>query len=341
MRRQLYSKIILFLFLLQILQFSQSNVKAADGNGVKVAVTISAMATIIGPILLPQDNMTVLLPANVEPHSFTLDPITLDKAMQADIIVTSGHIGWEDQLEKIAAEKGKIVFNPLKELYNNLTILDVPGGGKNLHGYWLYPENVIVIAEEFVRIVSNIKPSAAKEYESNLRRYIEDIGRLKDFAIETSKSIGLLGKNVLIGFYEEQYVAKSLGLNVTEVLAGSEENLDISPQKLETIRKELVEGYIQYIMVSDVATELPIFNYIEKLSEETGVNIVLVRVLDLPNVYDFRNLFAYNIGRVGMIGKNSSKVSNPIETNVFFEAFIISLIVNIILVYLLFRRVRE
>ncbi|MGB9727095.1 MAG: metal ABC transporter substrate-binding protein [Nitrososphaeria archaeon] len=341
MKKQLYSKIVLFLFLLQILQFSQFNVKATDGSGVKVAVTISAMATVIGPILLPQDNITVLLPANVEPHSFTLDPITLDKAMQADIIVTSGHIGWEDQLEKIAAEKGKIVFNPLKELYNNLTILDVPGGGKNLHGYWLYPENVIVTAEEFMRIVSKIKPSAAKEYESNLRRYIEDIGRLKNFAIETSKSIGLLGKNVLIGFYEEQYVAKSLGLNVTEVLAGSEENLDISPQKIETIRRELVEGYIQYIMVSDVARELPIYNYIEKLSEETGVNIVLVRVLDLPNVYDFRNLFAYNIGRVGMIGKGSSKVSNPIEANVFFEAFIVSLIVNLILVYLLFRRVRE
>ncbi len=125
MKKQLYSKIVLFLFLLQILQFSQFNVKATDGSGVKVAVTISAMATVIGPILLPQDNITVLLPANVEPHSFTLDPITLDKAMQADIIVTSGHIGWEDQLEKIAAEKGKIVFNPLKELYNNPILLEV------------------------------------------------------------------------------------------------------------------------------------------------------------------------------------------------------------------------
>jgi len=328
--------IALIMFLSQTVGLAQFNANAAGETGVKVAVSISAMATVIGPILLPQDNLTVLLPANVEPHSFTLDPATLDRALQADIIVTSGHIGWEKQLEKLAVERGKIVFDPLEDL--NITLLDAPGGGKNVHGYWLYPENAIAIAKGFTEIVSNYKPSAAKEYEANLRRYAGDIEKLKDFALEYSRASGLLGKKVLIGFYEEQYVAQSFGLKVADVLAGSEENLEISPQKLETLRRELLEGQIQYIVVSDVAAELPIYNYVEKLSSETGAGVISVRVLDLPNVYDFRALFAYNVGRIGV--RSSSVASNFSESNVFLEAFIVSLILNLILLYLLYRRVR-
>ena len=332
--------VALIALLPQTLGLSHFNVNAASENGVKVAVSISAMATVVAPILLPEDNLTVLLPPNVEPHSFTLDPVTLGKALQADIIVTSGHIGWETQLEKLAVESGKTVFNPLEKLFGNLTLLDIPRGGKNLHGYWLYPENVIAIAKGFTEIVSKYRPSAAKEYESNLRRYISDIERLKEFALEYSRTSGLLDKNVLIGFYAEQYVVQSFGLKVTEVLAGSEENLEISPQRLETIRRELVEGRIQYIIVSDVAAELPLYNYVEKLSSETGAGIILVRVLDLPNLYDFRELFAYNIGRIGRI-KSSDIKSNFSESNVFLEAFIISLILNLILMYLLYKRVRK
>lgn len=340
MKRTLFTMVVLIVLLFQTVGIAHFKVNASSEPGVKVAVSISAMATVVAPILLPEDNLTVLLPPNVEPHSFTLDPVTLERALQADIIVTSGHIGWETQLEKLAVEGGKIVFNPLEKLYDNLTLLDVPGGGKNLHGYWLYPENVIAIAKGFTEIVSKYRPSAAKEYEANLRRYVSDIEGLKEFALEYSKTNGLLDKNVLIGFYEEQYVAQSFGLKVTEVLAGSEENLEISPQRLETIRSELVEGRIQYIVVSDVAAELPIYNYVEKLSSETGASIILVRVLDLPNVYDFRELFAYNVGRIGGM-KSSNRTSNFQGSNVFLEAFIISLILNLILMYLLYRRVRR
>ncbi|MCX8189421.1 MAG: zinc ABC transporter substrate-binding protein [Nitrososphaeria archaeon] len=314
------------------------NAGASNSEGVNIVVSISAMATIISPILSPKDNLTILLPSNVEPHSFTLDPITLDKALKADIIVTSGHIGWEQQLKELAVESGKIVFDPLNLLGNRLVFLDVPGGGKNLHGYWLLPENVIVIAEEFTKLISEYRPSLAQIYNENLRKYVDDIVRLQDFALDNSKKMGLFGNNVLIGFYEEQYVAYSFGLNVVDVLAGSEEDLELSPQKLETVRGQLMEGHIKYIMVSEVARELPLYNYIEKLSSETGAKIILVRVLDLPEIYDFRNLLSYNIGKVGVF-ETSAEASSLFQSNIFLETTIISVIFNFILIILIFRRV--
>ncbi|MEM0054082.1 MAG: zinc ABC transporter substrate-binding protein [Nitrososphaeria archaeon] len=337
MRKVLSIFLIFMILLIQYSKVGLLDVNASNLEGVNVVVSIPAMATIIGPILLPQDNLTVLLPSNVEPHSFTLDPITLDIALKADIIVTSGHIGWEQQLEKVANENGKIVFDPLKMLENMLILLDIPGGGKNLHGYWLLPENVRIIVEEFTKLISYYRPSLAQKYHENLIKYVRDIDRLKNFALENSKERGLFGNNVLIGFYEEQYVAYSFGLNVVDVLAGNEESLELSPQKLETVRNQLLEGYIKYIMVSEVTKELPLYNYIEKLSSETGSKIIVVRVLDLPEIYDFRSLFSYNIGMIGAF-ETASKTSSLFQSNVFLETTIIFLMFNIILIILIFRR---
>ncbi len=332
---------VLLMFIILSIQYTKiglSDANASSLEGVNVVVSISAMATAISPILLPQDNLTVLLPSYVEPHSFTLDPLTLDRALKADIIVTSGHIGWEKQLEEIAFERGKIVFDPIKDLGNELILLDVPGGGgKNIHGYWLLPENVKVIAKEFAKLISEYRPSLAQKYNENLIKYVNDVVRLQDFALDTSKKMGLFGKNVLIGFYEEQYVAYSFGLNVVDVLAGSEENLELSPQKLETLRNQLMEGYIKYIMVSEVARELPLYSYVEKLASETGTKIISVRVLDLPEIYDFKSLFSYNIGKVGAF-ETGLKASNLSQSNIFLETTVISIIFNFILLILIFRR---
>lgn len=339
MRNVLCILLIFIIFSIHYAKIGLPNANASSSEGVNVVVSISAMATLIGPILLPQDNLTVLLPSDVEPHSFTLDPITLDRALKADIIVTSGHISWEKQLEEIAFEGGKIVFDPIKDLENELILLDIPGGGKNVHGYWLLPENVKVIAKGFTKLISEYRSSLAQKYNENLIKYVNDIVRLQDFALDTSNKMGLFGKNVLIGFYEEQYVAYSFGLNVVDVLAGSEENLEISPQKLETLRNQLMEGYIKYIMVSEVARELPLYSYVEKLASETEAKIISVRVLDLYEIYDFRNLFSYNIGKVGAF-ETGLKTSNLSQPNIFLETTIISIIFNFILLILVFRRMR-
>lgn len=340
MKKILCMLLILIIFPIHYIKIGLLDANALNDEGIDVAASISAIATIIGPILLPHDNLTILLPSNVEPHSFTLDPITLEKALEADIIVTSGHIGWEQRLEEIALERGKTVFDPIEMLGDKLILLDIPGGGKNLHGYWLLPNNVIAVAEEFTKIISEYRPSSAQEYQENFIKYVRDIIRLQDFALENSRKIGLLGRNVLIGYYEEQYVAYSFGLNVVDVLAGSEENLEISPQKIEIVRNQLLEGHIPYIMVSEITYELPLYNYVEKLSSETGAKIILVRALDLPEIYDFRSLFSYNIGKIGIVEK-SPKTNNIFQSNIFFETTIISIIFNFILIILIFKKVRK
>ena len=189
-------------------------------TGVKVVATISAVASIVGPILSSMDNLTILLPSNVEPHSFTLDPTTVQKALEADILVSSGHIGWEKQLETQLLEKGKTVFNPLIQLNKSIILFDSPYGGKNVHGYWLLPENVKLISSEFVKTISNVNPLMAQTYLKNEEKYISEIEKLKSFALDTMGNSGLIGKNIIIGFYEEQYVAESFGLKVAGVLAG-------------------------------------------------------------------------------------------------------------------------
>jgi len=322
-----------------VLQLNPFGVVAAETKGINVVTTTSAMASIIRPILSGDDNLTVLLPSNVEPHSFTLDPMTVQKALEADILVSSGHIGWEKVIEDQMKSSGKAVFDPLKDL-SSLVLYESPSGGINLHGYWLDAENVKAIATAFSKVVSKMNPTASREYERNLQRYLSEINALESFSLNSLKGRGIYGSNAVIGFFEEQYVAKSFGMNVVGVLAGDEEEVGISPQKLEEIRRGLLNGTINYLVVSEIALELPLNEYIRTLSQETGSQVIYVRTLDIPDVYDFRALYLYNLGNV--VGSNpSSKEDRYLLTpEIYLVVIAISVILNVILLYILFRRLR-
>ena len=332
---------IIAILLILILQFGTLHATFSIQNGVKVVATISAIASIIGPILTNKDNLAVLLPSNVEPHSFSLDPLTVQKALEADILVSSGHIGWEKQLENQVLEKGKIIFDPLKQLNSSLILLNSPNGGKNIHGYWLDPENVKLIASEFAKKMEIMNPLMSQTYEENLQKYINEIESLKSFALDSVKKKGLYGDKVVIGFYEEQYVAESFGLNPVEVLAGDEENLEISPQKMDTIRKGLLNGTITYLVVSEIALELPLNDYITKLSEETGKTVCYVRTLDIPGIYDFRELYTFNLGNILNDGNPTNSSSYVLAPDVYLELLGALLILNIVFGYIVFARVKK
>jgi ABC-type Zn uptake system ZnuABC Zn-binding protein ZnuA len=310
-------------------------------RGVKVAVTISSMASIIGPVLSGDDELTVLLPSTAEPHSFTLDPVTVQKALESDILVSSGHIGWERQLETQLLENGKIVFDPLAQLNSSLILLDSPSGGRNIHGYWLLPENVKLISHKFSETVSKLNPEMAKVYGANQERYASEIDRLQAYALDSMAKRGLLEKKVVIGFYEEQYVAESLGFKVDGVLAGDEENLEISPQKLDEIRKSLSDGSVSAMLVSDIALQLPLNDYIRKLAEETGKPVYYVRTMDLPSIYDFRELYSFNLGNLLSSGNVPTEKAYALAPDVYLTAIAASIMLNIVFGYLLFTRGRR
>jgi len=332
---------IILVLLILICQLGALHGALSIQNGVKVVATISAVASIIGPILTNTDNLTVLLSSNVEPHSFTLDPLTVQKALDADILVSSGHIGWEKQLENQVLERGVMIFDPLKQLNSSLILLNAPNGGKNIHGYWLHPENVKLIASEFTKKMKIKNPSMSQTYEENLQKYINEIENLKSFALDSVKKKGLYGDKVVIGFYEEQYVAESFGLRPVEVLAGDGENLEISPQKMDAIRKGLLNGTITRLVVSDIALELPLNDYITKLSEETGKTVCYVRTLDIPGIYDFRELYTFNLGNILNSGNSTNSSSYVLAPDVYLELLVALLILNIVFGYIVFARVRK
>ncbi|MGQ9781545.1 MAG: metal ABC transporter substrate-binding protein [Nitrososphaeria archaeon] len=310
-------------------------------GGLKVAATISSIASIVGPVLSNDDELAVLLPSTVEPHSFALDPMTIQKALEADILVSSGHIGWERQLETQLLENGKVVFDPLGKLNSSMVILDSPSGGRNVHGYWLLPENVKLISYEFAKMASKLNPSMAETYMANQERYVSEIDKLQAFAVDSMAKRGLLGRGVIIGFYEEQYVAESFGLKVNNVLAGEEESLEISPQKLDEIRDNLSNGTAVGMLVSDIALQLPLNDYIMKLAEETGKPVYYVRTLDIPSIYDFRELYTLNLGNILSSDNVPNEKSYALAPDVYWTAIAISVMLNIIFGYLLLVRGRR
>jgi ABC-type Zn uptake system ZnuABC Zn-binding protein ZnuA len=334
-------KIIIAILLILICQLTTLHTAFSIQNNTKIVATISAIATIINPVLTTSDTLTILLPSNTEPHSFSLNPLTVQKALDADILVSSGHIGWEKQLENQVLERGGMVFDPLSQMNNSLILLNSPIGGKNIHGYWLNPENVKLIATEFTKKIKIKNPSMSQVYEENLQKYIKEIANLESFALDSVKEKGLYEDKVVIGFYEEQYIAESFGLKPIEVLAGDEENMEISPQKMDNIRKGLINGTISYLIVSDIALELPLNDYIRKISDETNKPICYVRTLDIPGIYDFRELYSFNLGNILNIGNLTNNPSDILAPDVYLEIIAALLVLNITFGYILFARIRK
>ncbi|MEM2584206.1 MAG: zinc ABC transporter substrate-binding protein [Thermoproteota archaeon] len=129
----------------------ESSVFTQQVGGVRILVTMNILKLLVSPIVGDRGEVVSIVPEGVEPHSFTLNPSVILAALNSDLIVITGHMEWERELvERVAEEKGvspdSISINLLELVKNNGTILKI-NGEENVHGFWLLPDNAVLIAK--------------------------------------------------------------------------------------------------------------------------------------------------------------------------------------------------
>lgn len=276
------------------------------GGPVRVAVSIGSLSTLVAAAGGGYVSIVELIPEGMDPHEFTVTPETIRRASEASLVVVTGHIGWENRLlEEVARREGKTVeevgLNLLEDLGGRITFLELPlgggaEGGWNLHGFWLYPDNAEIIVDAVAAKLSRIDPRHEEDYHGNAEAFSERVRLLKDLLRDISEAHDLSGREVVVGFPAEQYVAAALNLKTVVVLGGEEG--EVRPTALSEAYRGLAEGRYRMIIVSDVSTKLPIYGSVKELSRETGAPIAIVRILTFESFPDYFILMAYNAGQI-------------------------------------------
>lgn len=270
----------------------------ANSNKITIATSLNVLKNIVKRIGGSRVEAFSIIPSNVDPHEFTLTPEIIMQASSVDLIVIDGHVEWEYELvEQVARNKGvdpgKIVIN-LMDYKENMTILDIPPdmgvSGKNYHGYWILPENVLTIARIICERLSQLDPDGRQYYNENLKGLSEEISTLNRL-IENLR-FKSKGRNAILGFLSEQYMAYLFNLNITVILS-LEEGISPTPRSIYRAYEALRGGGL--IIISDVSANMPVYNKIIELSKQTKSPIVEVKII---GDFDYTLMMMYNIGKI-------------------------------------------
>jgi len=295
-------------------------------------VTIAALEQFVSAVGGDRVAVSYLAPPTMDPHDLSFNPSMVDTALESQILISSGHVAWETQLEQLISERKGVPFSDIgldlyQDLKDQMTFLEVPrGGGTNIHGYWLLPSNAMVIAKAIEQKLASIDPVGASAYMANLQKFAGRVAGLQQLIDATISSRGLKGTGVSVAFYEEQYVAYAFGLNVSMVIIG--EDVEIKPSTLDEARKGFASGQLNGIIAGDIVQQMSVYQSLLTLSHEQDVPIVLVTVFEIAGLPDYVDMMSFNLGAVASM----QKVSNPAGTAVATYLYVIGLLAFIAVV---------
>jgi ABC-type Zn uptake system ZnuABC Zn-binding protein ZnuA len=297
---------------------------AQETPALKVATSIQPLAGIVQEVGGAQITVSVLLPEGVEPHAFSLTQTVLDEANSADMLVLTGHFEWE---EALANQTGKSYISLQDYEALGAELLPLPGHepltvrqhihNENLHGYWLLPKNAIAIANATRILCSSLNSTYSSYWQERFDEFVIEVGEYEALVAAMGLAQGFTGKQVIITFPAEAYVATTLGLVVRGLLIEGE-NIFISGPELLAVETALRNGSINLIIASDVARLQTAGEFAQQLSTDSGVPIVWVRTV-FSDLLDYVGIMSFNLGVVstglsgGLLpGLNFFAVSMPL-----------------------------
>jgi len=336
-------KPILTLIIVLLAILSLVGVSEAQERKVVVMVSVDSLAAIIRDLSLDNVEIVTLIPEGAEPHSYQVSPETLEEARKADLFVFTGHLVFEKKLASLLPEIPVLQID--EENYfgkYKLEILELPDGRRNLHAYWLYPDNALVIAKAVVDKLIEIDPVNAEKYLKKLEEFKDRVRRIKQYITKIAEFYAVKNMSVIITFPGEQYVAYTMGFTIAGMLSKGE-GVFASGAELSEIKSKLEKGYAKIIMASDVSRMLNVGKFIEDLSRETKTPIAYVKLIGSKDL-TYSDLLMYNIGVIigafssTAMGKSAVQSNKTILPTAIYALIASLVIVIVVESYLLYVR---
>jgi manganese/iron transport system substrate-binding protein len=264
---------------------------SASGAQLKVLATTSIVSDVVHQIGGDKIELTTLLPAGADPHSYEASPQDVAAISNASVVFANGaHL--EEWLGPIIENAG--AADKLVEVSNGITLLDLSaeeeaaeaaehaeegaaaeseeGHAGNPH-VWTDPNNIIIWVQNIAAALSKADPANAAAYQANAEAYTAQLKDLDTWIRSQVEQIPaenrvIITDHLVFGYFAEAYGFQQVGA----VIPGYSTVSSPSAQELAAIEDAIKNLKIKAIFVGNTVND----SLVKRVADDTGVKIAYI-----------------------------------------------------------------
>ncbi len=304
---------VLIATLFVVASISQTLVLAQYTHPLHIVVTFSSLLPDVEQVVLQTDIVEYIVPIGVDPHTYSLKPDDIDKLMRADVIISTGHTGFEKKIRELREEgriSGVLIEIPSIEGIN--IKMNPETHQPNLHMPIYDPHNYEVFIKKLVKTFTKLNPQYRAKYWKKGNETLEELNLIV-------KKTEKLNMTAVIETPALQYAVEWLGVKPRYLLM-KEHGVAPTPRDVDRIINAINNGTIQLVVVSSpIASKAG--EYLAGYAEKHRVPILYVPSPTSPDsiLHKLRNISSQVVGilhgfRVGGGVKPPGSQTIDIET---------------------------
>ena len=314
-------------FIIALIVFTMCSFGTRSENQTKITIVASneilaAIAKEIGGVYVKVD---WILPPGATPHDYSPTPEDIEKLKNADLVIfaNTSFFSLESKLKEHA--EGKLIVDYNDYTTNNVTLIEIPNFGINIHAFWLYPDNALAIAKAIKEKLQMIDSLHADYYSEKLTEFSERIAKLKNDLINIAKKVGLYSSGAVVSVPGAAYVVLAFGIKVEATLAGGPQTT-LNASLMNDLIRKAKEGKIKAVFCPESLKNTNIDDATKQFSEDAGIPILYIRIFSIGGIMDYFSLMEYNAGVVETYSSSSTNISEERIAILYTALTIIALI---------------
>ncbi len=299
--RRLYA-----LALMGIILLSMAAPATGEEGKIKVVATLSVFSSLAKEVGGDRVDVDYIVPEGTDIHSYTLTYEDVKKLESADLIIlaSSEFFSLDTNIKEKVEGKEILDFEDY-----NATIDSLGEIQRNIHGYWLYPQNAENISRAIERKLSQMDPENSEYYQRNLDSFLSRMGEVKEFMRDVAVENGIYGKRVLIAVPGVYYMVKAMGMEVEgSILKGP--NQFIGSDEIKSVEEEIEKGNVIMIVNAMGLEDSRAGEIAIQISRDTGVKIAYIDIFSTDNYTSLLLRNAAILGGAGYVDVYSSGECN-------------------------------
>jgi len=266
------------------------NVSSYSGNKPGVVVSIVPQADFLTNVGDANVNITVMVPANADPHTYEPKPSQMKALSQAKMYAKVGsglefELAWMD---KLAAANENMLIVDCAEGIKLSEIEEDHDGHEDEHPHsgtdphiWMSPQNAVTMVKNITDGLIQIDPENKEYYEDNRDSYVQKLTELDSDIREKLSKV----KNRKFLVYHPSFGYFAAEYNLT-MLTIEEEGKEPTAADLAHVIKEAQENNIKVVFAS------PQFNpqSARVIAEAIGGKVIIIDPLAADYIANMRSL---------------------------------------------------
>jgi len=259
-----------------------------DGREINVVATTPMIGEFVSQVGGDNINLTVLMPAEADPHTYDPAPQDAGTIADADLVFYTG-LKYEPAALIKLLENSACSAEVLAEVGESVFPIEFKEGGHDDHDeeghddhaghdhgaydphFWFDPNRVAYAAEYIESKLVEFDPSNASEYEAAGKAYVTELKGLVGQVSELISTIPSQNRKLITTHESLGYLEAKFGLEVLSTIIPSVDSAnEISPSQLVGVIDVIEDNNVKVIFIEAEAPSV----YAETIVAETGIKAV-------------------------------------------------------------------